>query len=123
MNNKELGNSFENEMVELLAKKEWWAHFITPDRRGAQPFDIIAVRDGIPIAIDCKTSKDHIFRISRLEDNQVLGFTKWLACGNTMAYIAVLHDECVYLIYYKQLEKEGKVDLKKMEAWEHGVSL
>ena len=123
MNNKRLGNSFERKMCEILASDGWWVHFITPDRRGAQPFDIIAVRDGIPAAIDCKTCEDHIFRLSRLEDNQVNAFAKWLACGNELAYLAVLHNDDVYMVYYKHLVKLGCIDLDTMEARYHGVSV
>ena len=46
MNNKIIGTAFEKEMCELLANRGYWVHFITPDNRGAQPFDIIAVKDG-----------------------------------------------------------------------------
>ena len=56
MNNKRRGTEFERQMCDILAKKGYWVHFIVPDARGAQPFDIIACRDGRPVAIDCKTS-------------------------------------------------------------------
>jgi Holliday junction resolvase len=89
-------------------------HFISPDRRGAQPFDIIAVKDDLAWAIDCKTCKDHIFRLSRLEDNQVNAFEKWLSCGNRLAYLAVLHDEKIYMVMYYDLKEEGQCDLDAM---------
>lgn len=123
MNNKRKGNNFERKMCEILADDGWWVHFLSPDGRGAQPFDIIAVRDGIPAAIDCKTCEDHIFRLSRLEDNQVNAFAKWMACGNELAYLAVLYRGDVYMIYYKQLVRKGNVDLNKMEARYCGVSV
>ena len=46
MNNKDIGNQFEREICEILAKNGWWVHFISPNKSGAQPVDIIAVRDG-----------------------------------------------------------------------------
>lgn len=116
MNNKRLGNSFERFMCNYLSDKGYWVHFISPDKRGAQPFDIIAVRDDVPVAIDCKTCKDHIFRIGRLEDNQICAFDKWLSCGNRMAYIAVMHDDRLYMIYYSQLKILGSIDLDKIQA-------
>lgn len=123
MNNKQRGNRFEKKMCEILSRDGWWVHFISPDARGSQPFDIIAVRDGVPAAIDCKTCESHIFRLSRLEDNQVNAFAKWLACGNDLAYLAVLYNDNVYMIYYKNLCRNGSVDLHKMDARYRDVSL
>ena len=114
MNNKQIGTDFENAMVDLLAKQGYWVHFISPDKRGAQPFDIIAVKHGYAVAIDCKTCKDHIFRLGRLEENQILAFEKWIACGNEAAYLAVEHGDKIYMIQYQQLREEGSIDLDKM---------
>ena len=123
MNNKKLGTAFERFMCEHLARLGYWVHFISPDTRGAQPFDIIAVRDDIPIVMDCKTSSDHIFRFDRLENNQVYAFEKWLATGNLLAYVAVLHNKNVYMIRYVDLKEKGKVDLKNKEVFVNGVLL
>lgn len=102
-NNKKLGTDFEQEAVELLAKLGYWVHFIVPDTRGAQPFDIIAVKNGIPYAIDCKTCVAKSFNISRLEENQVLSFGKWLKCGNTEPLILVKHNGYIYVIGFNEL--------------------
>lgn len=109
MNNKQIGTEFEQEFCEALAQKGYWAHFIVPDARGAQPFDIIAVKDGIAYAIDCKTCVANIFSMNRLEDNQIMAFEKWLACGNSMPIVAVKHKGYVYGIEYEVLKKQGKV--------------
>lgn len=115
MNNKRLGTQFERELVKALADLGWWAHFIIPNAAGAQPFDVIAVKDGKTLAIDCKTSSDHIFRISRLEENQILAFEKWIACGNEDPYIAVKYDEIFILfVNYKTLKRDGKCDLNQL---------
>lgn len=114
MNNKKIGTEFERTMVALLAKCGYWVHFISPDARGAQPFDIIAVKDGYPVAMDCKTCADKYFRIGRLEENQIMAFEKWLACGNDTPYIAVEHNKRIHLIPYTQLKKELKIDLEQM---------
>lgn len=113
MNNKQLGTDFEKSMVDLLAKQGYWVHFLSPDNRGAQPFDIIAVKDCFAVAIDCKTSKDHIFRLGRLEENQIMAFEKWLKCGNTTPFLAVMYNDGIYMIPYERLKKEGSVDLDK----------
>lgn len=111
MNNKKLGTAFERELVKKLSEMGCWVHFLTPDSRGAQPFDIIAVKNGAAVAIDCKTSKDHILRFDRLEDNQVLAFEKWIACGNMMPLIAVKYKDRIIAIKYDELKEARKVDL------------
>ena len=111
MNNKKLGNAFEREMVQLLSDEGFWVHFIEPNRSGAQPFDIIAVKDGIPVVGDCKTSSKKTISISRLEDNQIMAFDKWISCGNEMAFIFVKYDDKIYAIPYWYLCKKKKVTL------------
>lgn len=111
MNNKNLGTAFERRLVQKLSERGYWVHFIAPDSRGAQPFDIIAAKDGICIVGDCKTCKDHIFRISRLEENQKMAFEKWLACGNLDPLIFVEYQGQIKMIQYSDLKKEGRVDL------------
>ena len=111
MNNKQLGTQWEREFCELLAEQGYWVHFISPDNRGAQPFDVIAVKDGVANAYDCKTCASDVFSIDRLEDNQIMAFEKWIRCGNTNPNIAVLHDNKIYLISYSHLKSFGRVRL------------
>ena len=113
MNNKKLGTEFEKQMVDLLSKQGYWVHFITPDARGAQPFDIIAVKDGMAVALDCKTCVNRYFSISRLEVNQLMAFDKWIACGNTTPIIAVFHNDEITMVDYLELKMKGRIDLEK----------
>ena len=122
MNNKQLGTEFEQEVCRLLAQDGFWAHFIVPDARGAQPFDIVAVKNGRALAIDCKTSAKKIFPISRLEDNQIMAFEKWVRCGNEMPLVYVKYSGRVYVIEYDRLQKEQKIDLSS-EHYLEGVLL
>lgn len=117
-NNKQIGAKFEQEFVEILAKEGFWAHFLAPSPTGAQPFDVIAMRHGYAYCFDCKTSVKPIFPITRLEDNQILAFDKWLRCGGLVPMVAVKYDNNIYLIAYTRLQREGSVDLRKAEAWE-----
>lgn len=113
MNNKHIGTAFEQEVCDLLAQNGYWVHFITPDSRGAQPFDIIAVKDGHALAVDCKTCVSDTFNISRLEDNQIMAFEKWLKCGNSIPLVMVKHKGVVYPIRYTDLRKHRSINLKK----------
>ena len=109
MNNKKLGSKFEKDICQRLAKKGYWVHFIVPDIRGAQPFDIIAVKDGKAVAIDCKTCVSDVFSISRLEENQVMAFEKWIRCGNTCPVVVVEHDGIIICVEYNALKEHGKI--------------
>lgn len=112
MNNKQRGTAFERRMCEKLAEKGFWVHFISPDMRGAQPFDLIFAKDGQTFVADCKTSDDYMFRVNRLEDNQVLAFNKWLRCGNSTPRVFVLYEGNVYDINYLLLDEKKKISLK-----------
>lgn len=104
-------------MVEYLRKRGWWVHFITPDRRGAQPFDIIAAKNDIAMAVECKTLADNknYFPIERLEDNQIHALNRWEACGNTRAYIVVKHRDRIKWIKWSKLREERKVRMDASE--------
>ena len=110
-NNKAIGTAFEKEMCDKLAHMGYWVHFLVPDSRGAQPFDIIAVKDGIAHAIDCKTCASSTFNISRLEDNQICAFDKWLRCQNTDPIVVVKHKDQVYPIPYTLLKEKRSIKL------------
>lgn len=110
-NNKKIGSEFEEEFCKLLKNRGWWVHFFTPAPNGSQPCDIIAVKDGNAYLIDCKTCKDKRFRIGRLEDNQILAFHRWVACGNKNTFVAVKHNEKVYMIPFDIIEKNGFAEI------------
>lgn len=111
MNNKRLGTAFEREVVDLLSQKGYWVHFITPDARGSQPFDIIASKDGCPFVADCKTSSVKWFNISRLEENQKMAFDLWLKTGNTFAYVFIKYNDKILITSYELLKRKGRIDL------------
>lgn len=113
MNNKRIGTDFEREACGMFARAGWWVHFIVPDARGAQPFDIIAVKNGTALAIDCKTCQDGKIRIGRLEDNQIMAFERWLSCGNTMPVVLCKHDNNIYGVPYITLKEKKLVSLGK----------
>lgn len=109
--NKQIGTEFEHELCQILAQKGYWVHFIVPDARGAQPFDVIAVKDGKALAIDCKTCVADSFNIGRLEENQIMAFERWIKCGNDDPFIAVKHDNKVYLINYSYLKERRTIKI------------
>lgn len=114
MNNKKLGTAFEKEVLDYIAGTGAWVHFITPDERGAQPFDIIAVRNNCGIAIECKTlsEKRRWFSIDRLEQNQIMAFEKWMACGNETPLIFIKYGDDIKVITYSELKEKKKIDME-----------
>ena len=118
-NNKVLGGSYEREVVKLLSQEGYWSHRLEENHKGAQPFDVIAVKGGVAFAIDCKTldEKEKYFYISRLEDNQVLAFEKWMACGNSEPMVFVKYCGETYVIRYLELKALGKIDMRYAEKW------
>ena len=112
MNNKRIGMQFEQEMCRILSEKGYWVHFISPDNRGAQPFDLIFAKDGLAFAADCKTSKDMYIRWNRLEDNQILAFEKWMSCGNGDPFIFVKCNNSVFCITYTDLKFFKVINLR-----------
>lgn len=117
--NKRLGTNFEKEFCSLLASHGYWVHFMAPDARGAQPFDVIAVKAGQALAIDCKTSVAKRFPYSRLEDNQITAFERWLRCGNEEPMIAVKYREKIYIIKYLLLKQKQYIDLEEEYLWKN----
>lgn len=114
MNNKQIGTAFERRICELLKNHGYWVHFIAPDSRGSQPFDIIAVKDGMAAAIECKTldATKKYFSIDRLEENQRMAFDYWLACGNLMPLIYVEYGEEIKIVEWSDLKEKGKVEMR-----------
>lgn len=121
MNNKKLGTQFEQKICKMLNHDGWWVHFIEPKQSGAQPFDIIAVRHGRAVAIDCKTCAKNTFSIDRLEDNQIFAFDKWKACGNSDPYVIVEHDDDIYVIPYSYLKENKTMKLEESQWARWGV--
>lgn len=87
MNNKKLGNSFEQELCEKLAEYGYWVHLLNMNKSG-QPADIIAVRNKQAYLIDAKVCSSRGFALSRVEENQDLSMDLWNNKGNGQGWFA-----------------------------------
>ena len=87
MTNKKLGNDFEIELCEKLAKYGFWTHNLAMNKSG-QPADIIAVRNKQAYLIDAKVCSIKGFALSRVEENQDLAMDLWNDKGNGQGWFA-----------------------------------
>ena len=88
MNNKTLGNNFEQLLCEKLSEYGYWVHNLAMNKAG-QPADIIAVKNKKAYLIDAKVCSSRGFSLSRVEDNQELSMNLWNERGNGQAWFAL----------------------------------
>ena len=88
MNNKTIGNNFEQELCEKLSEYGFWTHNLAMNKAG-QPADIIAVKDKKAYLIDAKVCSNRGFALSRVEENQDLAMTLWNERGNGQGWFAL----------------------------------
>ena len=102
MNNRKIGNAFEDTLAEILHDYGFWVHPLNQNKAG-QPADLIAVRNTKSFLIDAKVCSGKGFDLSRIEYNQELAMTMWSECGNGDGWFAILVDERVYMLSYQNL--------------------
>lgn len=89
------GREFEDLIVKKLHENGYWAHRISPNEAGQQPFDVICMKGKRVCAYDAKVVSDGFrFPMKRIEDNQYNAFT--LFAKKTAA------DEIGLLIYCEE---------------------
>lgn len=122
--NKKIGNDFERKFCEILSKNGFWVHNFAQNQDG-QPADVIAVKNNTPYIIDCKVCEKGIFRLSRIEENQILAMRYWLDTGNTDAWFALKVNDEILMIPYRRLmyAKARQSILNTDEIYERGVLL
>jgi Holliday junction resolvase len=99
------GTEFEHLFCDILWKMGYWALNIPRDGRGAQPFDVIALKKKSIMAIDCKACSKDNFPLSRIEDNQWLAFdtiVRRVGWGskNYIGIMAYYNGDIYYLPYW-----------------------
>jgi Holliday junction resolvase len=125
MNNRKMGNSFENELCEILATYGFWVHNLKQDNSG-QPADIIAVRNKVSYLIDAKVCSSDKFPLNRIEENQDLAMEMWEMCGNGIGWFALktTGDE-IYMIshYVMKAYRDRKYSLSLKDIFEVGTPI
>ena len=117
MNNKTIGNNFENNLSLILSDLGYWVSLFTPkSHSNSQPADMIAVRDDVALLIDAKTlnRKNGLFPINRIEINQILAAKKFINCGNSWYNFAILWNDTIYMIPFETINfNEKSIDMKE----------
>lgn len=100
-----LGREFESEFCKILKGLGYWALRIPRNYRGAQPFDVLAIKGKEVLAIDCKVSSGNLFQMSRIEANQwsAFGSITTASQGSVKVGVAILYDGNIYWVSYNDL--------------------
>lgn len=107
MSNKSKGSNFEQFFGNILAYNGLWAH-VLKDNKNGQPFDIIAAKDNIPFAFDCKECESDRFQLSRMESNQISAMKRWIETGNENVYFVIKFcRKCnIYVVPFQALNEK-----------------
>jgi Holliday junction resolvase len=127
MSNKALGNSFEEELCEILSSYGFWVHNMAQNKSG-QPADVIAVRNKVSHLIDAKVCSNNKFPFSRIEENQDLAMELWKDCGNGIGWFALKirdTDTQIYMIshYTMKAYRHQQKSLSAKEIFELGTPI
>lgn len=96
------GAEFERYVADLFQKDGFWALRIPKNERGAQPFDILAIKGNMVYAIDCKVCERNRFPLSRIEDNQWTAMNTMKSKTNALLGFAIYHGGKIYFIKYEE---------------------
>lgn len=109
------GTEFETAFTQWLFDKGFWALNIPRNRFGAQPFDIIAIKENVVWAMDCKTCAEKRLDLRRVEANQYTAFDIMQERTRARCSFVCLHGDTVYEIpfdYVKMAYTSGAASIK-----------
>ena len=124
MNNKKMGNNFEEELCGILYNHGFWVHCMASKKSG-QPADIIAVRNCKAYLIDAKVCSDNTFTLSRVEENQDLAMDLWRTSGNGIGWFALKTNYGIFMLshYVMKAWRKSHSSLSAAEICELGLPL
>lgn len=125
MSNRAIGNSFEDELCNILFSHGFWSHNLKQNSSG-QPADVIAAKNKKAYLIDCKVCSNNTFVLERIEENQDLAMELWNECGNGIGWFALkTTDGNIYMIshYVMTAYKDRKHSLSTKEILELGMPI
>ncbi len=123
--NRKVGNGFEKDLCHCLSAYGFWVHNLAQNSQG-QPFDVIAARNGVSYPIDCKDCAKDIFKMERIEENQLSAMSLWKYTNNGESWFALrLNNGAVYMISFSDMKVNmlTKTVLSEREIKALGVPL
>lgn len=112
------GKKFEDEFCWFLSNNGFYVIYNEKNASGAQPVDVIALKNNEPFMFECKNleNKSGLFPLSRVESNQLHAYKKYTDCGNSKFALAILWNDNVYIIDFYLLQFFDKsINLKNVE--------
>lgn len=110
MMNKNIGNTCENKLIELLGELGYWCHLFAYKPEG-QPCDVVALKNDIGWLIDVKHCQNGRFPFKDIRPNQLSCFALAKELGNSNCGFAIFFEDIGWrwLSYkrYLKLEKAG----------------
>lgn len=124
MNNRKMGNSFEDELCNILSGYGFWVHNMAQKKSG-QPADVIAVKNKVSYLIDAKVCSNNEFPFSRIEENQDLAMDMWKECGNGLGWFALKLGSQIYMLnhYIMKAYRDKQSSLSAKEIFELGLPI
>lgn len=124
MNNRQMGNSFEDELCNILSGYGFWVHNMAQKKSG-QPADVIAAKNKVSYLIDAKLCSNNEFPLSRIEENQDLAMDVWKECGNGIGWFALKVGTQIYMIshFVMKAYREKQSSLSAKEIFELGTPI
>lgn len=105
------GAEFERYIANLFYKNGFWVLRIPKNERGAQPFDILAIKGNTIYALDCKVCAKKSFPIDRIEDNQWISMEVIKQRTEAVAGFVIYHSDKIYFITYEEAAKSSCVSI------------
>lgn len=99
MSNKKIGESFEQELLEILKENNFWATKLKEKETGG-PFDIVATKNNLFISIEAKNLNNKTkFPKERIEPNQINSYERLCEVNsNKNSFFAFKTKEGIFFI-------------------------
>lgn len=119
------GEQFEVHLCDVLSRMGYWAHRMSRDRTGAQPFDVIAICGEYVLAVDCKVISGNYgnLPLDRIEPNQWSSFERIQSRTNADVGVVILHRGSIFFYRYRELKEIAKTRKSiTLDTWHEWIS-
>ena len=106
MSNKKIGESFEQELLEILKENNFWATKLKEKETGG-PLDIVATKNNVFISIEAKNLNGKTkFPKERIEPNQINSYERLCEVNsNKNSFFAFKTKEGIFFIHSEDVIK------------------